>query len=172
MIDNFDDFVSEDLDDFIESNNAIYEVWLIGYDDADAESSINIRLESFGDPDKAVTFASSYKLSDKIQLPAAVGNIKYFLVEIETVVEVDGDLISTGTIYRRTIPNIAETPDITVTSKDYLVLEDGNLKISCNLLPEFSENDCISIKFAEEQSIIKYNIISKVNNAFICEILL
>jgi hypothetical protein len=101
-------------------------------------------------------------------------NITHFSIEVETVVadpeDEDGGTMNIGTIYSRDLwidgeyGSVEDTePTIFIYNKDYELLEDGTLKVRCELLKDYNKNDRVKLCFAEEDSCsLTYKIISKV----------
>jgi hypothetical protein len=154
------------LDDF-NAENAWYEVWAIGYDCDGDITDTEILLGTFDDPDAAVQYASIITWADiKAEADGAEEFIKtsdMLSIEVETVVncedEEDGTM-NVGTIFAKSMCVFIE--DIRVTSRDFEIVEDDKLKISCKLLKDFNKNDKVKIYFTEEKMILTYKIISRV----------
>ena len=76
-----------------------------------------------------------------------------------------------GTIYRDELwldELAAELGDysnvVCVSNKDFEILEDGTMKVSCELLKDFNKNDHVLLEFVEENppAVLEYKIMSKV----------
>lgn len=159
------------IDDF-EIPNVLYEVWAIGYT-YDEVTSTEILLGSFEDPDAAVQYAAIIQLADikeamkEAHLDTSIlSELDCLSIEVETVVadEADEDCgtANVGTVYARTI--YINNEDIQITSKDYTVMETGELKIRRELLKDFNKNDLVKIMFADQEykPVLTYKIISTV----------
>lgn len=160
-----------DFDDTIET---AYEVWAIGYDLHNKPTEYDYLLDSFKDPDSAVTFADSVTVSEireVVGLPLV--RAEYFSIEVETTSVIDGEPTNIGTIYKRTIYYNSITADARLMSGDYELLDDGSIKIPKRLLSNFKEQDTITVMFAEEkeQPILTFKIIAEMDTYnYICDI--
>lgn len=183
--------IVEDLEDFDENAEVTYEVWAMGYDEDDEITDAEFLLKEFDNPDEAVTYAKEIDLADIVELTSdgsePLDNVVTIKIEVETVVDDEDDCtMNVGTIYKRDIWTDGEYGNeedafedeysevVKVTSKDYKLLEDGSLEISCDLLEDFNKNDMVQIWFTDEnkdyKSILTYKIIScTTDNKFICE---
>jgi hypothetical protein len=154
------------LDDF-DAENAWYEVWAIGYDCDGDITGTEILLGTFDDPDAAVQYASIITWADiKAEADGAEEFVKtsdMLSIEVETVVNCEDEeegTMNVGTIFAKSMCVFIE--DIRVTSKDFEIVEDDKLKISCKLLKDFNKNDKVKVYFTEEKMILTYKIISRV----------
>jgi hypothetical protein len=175
--------IVEDLDDFAENAPVTYEVWAIGYDSEDSVTEAESFFASFDDPDEAIEYARRITLSDIIHMTSGEieteFEISYISVEVETVVEEDEESYNVGTIFKTPVwvsdeegPNEEYRNIIKFDNDAYELLEDGSIKVSCDVLKDFNKNDTIQIMYVEEdnQPIMTYKIISKTtDNCFICE---
>ena len=175
---NFDTIVKgiiDELEDIPEDATVEYEVWAIGYNGDDAVTDTDFLLKTFEDPDEAVKFAKDCTLADVINLTAdgesIENDVTSISIEVETVVEdEDEGTMNVGTIYYKTID--ISPADLCLTDKDYELLDDGTLTVSCELLKKFSRNDYVKIMFADEDEkpVLTYKIISKITDTkCICE---
>ena len=152
------------LEDF-DAKAASYEVWAIGYDCDGEITDTELLLGTFENPDDAVQFAAILTWADiKAEADGAEEFIKtsdMISIEVETVVD-DGEdgTMNVGTIFAKSACVFVE--DIRVSSKDYTIVEDDKLKVSCKLLKNFNKNDKVRVYFTEEKTILTYKIISKV----------
>lgn len=191
-------YITEDLEDFDETEVVTYEIWAIGYDVDGNITDTDMLIDAFSDPDAAVEKAKTITAADIIHQAAEeydgselVTDVAYVSIEVETVLT-DGEdgTMNVGTIYKRDLWLDGEYGDeedfqesaedqedeysevIPVTSKDYKLLEDGSLEISCDILKDYNKNDTVQIWFVDEdnKAIIAYKIISKTTaNKYICE---
>lgn len=152
------------LEDF-DAKDASYEVWAIGYDCDGEITDTELLLGTFENPDEAVQFAAILTWAD---IKAEADGVEEFIktsdmlsIEVETVVD-DGEdgTMNVGTIFAKSMCVFVE--DIRVSSKDYTIVEDDKLKVSCKLLKDFNKNDKVRVYFTEEKTILTYKIISKV----------
>lgn len=173
------DSVVEDLGDFPEDSTVGYEVWALGYDENDEITDTEILIAEYADPDKAIEHAKRVTLQtlNEMDYEKPIADVAYFSIEVETVVEdldsEDGETINIGTIYHDEIlvkdidysesSEDSNDPIVAIAAKDYTLLEDGTLKVSCNLLKGFNKNDYIRFQFVGEAgNLLTYKIISKV----------
>lgn len=175
--------IVEDLEDFDDCAPVTYEVWTIGYNEADVVNGTDMLIGEFDDPDEAIKCATNLTLADIIHQAAEEDNGKepttytsYISIEVETVVTDDDEgTMNIGTIYRRDIcleDADEEEEIVSLHEGDFTVLEDGNIEVSRELLKNFNKNDQLQIKFVDEDNtpILTYRIISKTTaNTFICE---
>lgn len=152
------------LEDF-DAKDASYEVWAIGYDCDGEITDTELLLGTFENPDDAVQFAAILTWADiKAEADGAEEFVKtsdMISIEVETVVD-DGEdgTMNVGTIFAKSVCVFVE--DIRISSKDYAIVEDNKLKVSCKLLKDFNKNDMARVYFTEEKTILTYKIISKV----------
>lgn len=170
--------ITEDIEDFDEATEVVYEVWALGYDENDEVVDAELCVFTSIDRDEAIDYAKKVTLADVVNLmpkevceDCSVAKIK---VEVETVAPVtDEELMNIGTIYERELWSIydeQEEPEdddddvdvVELTEEAYTLLEDGTLKVSCKLLKDFNKNDCVAFSFVNEDCLMTYKIISKV----------
>lgn len=188
--------IAEDIDEIPEDTEVTYELWAIGYNADGAVTDTEMFIADFKNPDVAIEFAKKVTMADIVHQAAEehdgstpAENVTYISLEVETVVDEDEDgTMNIGTIYKRELwidgeygseEDIPEPEDeysevVPVTAKDYKLLEDGSLEISCDILKNFNKNDMVQIWFTDENKdyhpILTYKIISKTTgNKYICE---
>ena len=188
--------IVEDIDDLPADAKVTYEVWALGYDAADELTDSEYLIGEFSDPDEAVQYANSFTLEELIEkleveyekLSAGTAKLS---IEVETVVEDPedeyGGTMNIGTIYQRDLyldgaSEAAGLGDynnvVCITAKDYELLEDGTLKVSCKFLRDFNKNDEVIFEFCDEPeaSVLTYKIMSKViygdGDYYHCELML
>lgn len=164
-------FITEDLEDFDETSEVIYEVWAIGYDRDDNITDAAIYLGSSKCPDEAINRAKNITLDDVLKSSDTVSltGVAYYSIEVETVVllEDEDDSVNAGTIWKDEL--VVKSWDVCLKESDYeLVEEDGSIKVKCELLKDFNKNDRVTIKFVDEpeSSFFTYRIISKTTDNF------
>lgn len=183
------DSIVEDIDEVPEDSEVMYCVWALGYDSEDDLTDDEFLLGEFEDPDEAVEFAENFNLEafnaeyEKCQSATA-----YLSIEVETVVddpENDGTM-NIGTVYSKELQLYDDVETglgdynnvVCLTKKDFELLDDGTLKVSCSLLRDFNKNDIILVEFADEpeSSPLEYKIMSKViysdGDYYHCELLI
>ena len=161
-----------------------YEVWAIGFDEADELTGASMVIGTFNDPDHAVEYAKSVTLAEVVNRAADgdYDDLTYethsISIEVETVVPSDDEEelnMNVGTIYKRQIKIYEETSEfVELTASDYEVIEEtGYIQIPCTLLKNYNKNDEISVVFKDdtyEVHPIPYKIISKTTDGnYICE---
>ena len=166
--------ITEDLEDFDENTEVCYEVWALGYDENDEITDAELCMFTSTDRDEAINYAKKATIADVVygagNGPCASSEVFRIAIEVEAVVPVDDDLVNIGTIYSKTLleveePEELEDDDVAVvelTEETYTLLEDGTLKVSCQLLKDFNKNDCVAFHFVNEDYLMTYKIISKV----------
>jgi hypothetical protein len=171
--------IVEDLEDFDENTEVVYEVWAFGYDENDEITDAELCMFNSTDPEEAVNYAKTVELADVIHEagngPCSSNKVFRIAVEVETVVPVDDDLVNVGTIYSKTLweeptydgPEEDEDDDdcvVALCPEDYEVLEDNTLKVKCEALLGFNKNDAVMIVFPDDPNSfpIVYKIMSRV----------
>lgn len=175
--------IVEDLEDFDDCAPVTYEVWTIGYNEADVVNGTDMLIGEFDDPDEAIKCAANLTLADIIYQAAEEDSGKeptthtsYISVEVETVVTDDEGTMNIGTIYKRAFCLDEEDTEevdavVEISNKDFKINEEGDLEVSCALLKNFNKNDYVRFRFIdeEEDGAFCYKIISKTTaNTYIC----
>jgi hypothetical protein len=154
-----------------------YEVWAIGYDEEDKVTDAEMLLGTFDDPDMAVSYAKNLVLADVVNLAAddecdVTTEVHSISIEVETVVPGEEAPMNIGTVYKKTIEIFEELPEyVPLSADDYVLLENGDIMVSKNILPDYSENDYFTAIFEHggvSQPMI-YQIKSTVGETYICE---
>jgi hypothetical protein len=180
--------IVEDIDDIPEDAEVLYAVWALGYNKDDDITDTEVLVGEFTNPDEAVACAENLtiKAIDELGYEKPDNDTAYFSVEVETVVgdpdDEDGGTMNIGTVYQRNLwidgeygsedcleemlDELVEVdPIIAITAEDYELLEDGALKVHCDLLKGFNKNDYLRLQFVGEPEsvpVLTYKIISKV----------
>lgn len=149
-----DELILDDaeLEDF-NAKDASYDVWILGYDNTMTATGYEFLHSSHTTPDAAVEAASLLGTST---IPKAVEslpkNVRYFAVEVETVVELSDDEIeNVGTIYRKAnIPNITPVAHLHLKSSDYEFTDAGTLRVTCPQLRHLSKGDYVTVQFLDD----------------------
>jgi hypothetical protein len=166
----------EELEGIDLDSETFYEVWAIGYDMSNRPTEFDYLLDSFSDPDAAITFADSVTVPIIREVEGdALVKADHFSVEVETTSVVDEEPMNLGTIYRRSIYYNSITADVMVSSGEYELQEDGSLKIPVSILEAFKDRDTIYIMFKDEANkpILPFKIIGEPDkNYFICDVVL
>jgi hypothetical protein len=164
--------IVEDIEDIPEDAEVLYVVWALGCDTEDEPTDAEYLIGEFTDPDEAVKCAKEFtleKFNAEYEKPCT--DTAYLSIEVETVVgdpdDEDGGTMNIGTVYSKVIwldgPKPAEDI-IAMVEEDYELLEDGTLKVRCELLKDFNKNDIIRVQFVGEPNVglLPYKIMSKV----------
>ncbi len=180
--------IVEELDELPEDAEVLYAVWALGYNKDDDITDTEVLVGEFTIPDEAVACAENLtiKAIDELGYEKPDNDTAYFSVEVETVVgdpdDEDGGTMNIGTIYKRDLwidgeygsedcleemlDELVEVdPIIAITVEDYELLEDGTLKVRCDLLKGFNKNDYLRLQFVGEPEsvpVLTYKIMSKV----------
>ena len=168
----------EELEDIDLDSETFYEGWAIGYDMSNRPTEFDYLLDSFSDPDAAITFADSVTVPIIREVEGdALVKADHFSVEVETTSVVDEEPMNLGTIYKRSIYYNSITADVALTLSDYELLEDGSLKIPFNVLDKFKNKETINVLFANEanQPILTIKIMGECygehhENWYVCDI--
>jgi hypothetical protein len=174
--------VIESLGDIPQDSSAKYALWVIGLDEEN-DPMYDLFIYEFDTPEEAVNKAECINLKfieEQTEQPILFfcdnNNIDHFSIEVETVVpdpDEEGSTMNIGTIYRRELCLEEDFGDlglgdysnvVCITKKDFELLEDGTLKVSCKLLRDFNKNDYVLFEFVDEANpvVLEYKIISKV----------
>lgn len=172
--------IVEDLEDFDENTEVVYEVWAFGYDENDEITDAELCLFNSTDPEVAVNYAKTVELADIVHQagngPCSSNKVFRIAVEVETVVPIDDDLVNVGTVYSKTLweeptydgPEDEDDEEVDVVyivnKSDYEILEDNTLKVSCDLLKGYNKNDTVFICLPHEDNdfVLSYKIMSRV----------
>ena len=161
---------------------AVYEVWAIGFDEADDPTGASMILGTFNDPDKAVEYAKALTLADVINRAAddeyadIAVETHSISIEVETVVPSDDEdelNMNVGTVYKKRLNIFEELPQyVCLSAADYELLENGDILVPCDILKDYNKNDCFTAIFEDggvSQPMI-YRLISKTtSDHYICE---
>ena len=170
--------IVEDLEDFDENTEVVYEVWAFGYDENDEITDAELCMFNSTDPEEAVNYAKTVELADVIHEagngPCSSNKVFRIAVEVETVVPIDDDLVNVGTIYSKTLweeetydgpeedEDYPEDQIVHLEDGEYEVREDNTLKVNCFALKGFNKNDIVMFYFPKEEFPMEYKIMSRV----------
>lgn len=168
--------IIEDITEVPEDTEVFYSVWALGINQKDKLTDAAVLLGEFTDPDEAIEYAENVtveSISEHSDKPITT-EIAHFNIEVETVIgdpdDDDGGTVNIGTIYKRDLWLDGEygneediDPFIELRTVDYIILEDGTMKVSCNILRDFNKNDFVRVYFMDEPDsrAMGYQIISK-----------
>ena len=151
-----DELILDDaeLEDF-NAKDASYDVWILGYDRDMTATGFEFLHSSHSTPDAAVEAASTL---GTFTIPRVVEvlptTVRYFAVEIETVVELgDDETENVGIIYRKAnIPNISPVAHLHLKSTDYEFTDAGTLRVTCPQLRHLNKGDYVTVQFLEDNN--------------------
>ena len=170
--------IVEDIDEIPEDSEVTYAVWALGYDREDDCTDAEYLIGEFENPDEAIACADKLTLEaflEEFETPGS--DTAYLAIEVETVVEdpEDEGTMNLGSIYSRDLwidgeygseedAGIDPDPVVELATKDFDIVEDGLLKVSCELLKRYYKNCYIRVRFVDEaeSGTFLYKIISKV----------
>jgi hypothetical protein len=168
--------IVEDLEDFDENTEVVYEVWAFGYDENNEITDAELCLFNSTDPEEAVNYAKTVELADIIHQagngPCSSNKVFRIAVGVETVVPIDDDLVNVGTVYSKTVweaptydePEDEDEDEVFYFTDGYEILEDNTLKVKCELLKDRNKNDVVLISLPREDNdfVLSYKIMSRV----------
>ena len=93
----------EEFEEDFEMKPASYQVWLLGYADAEAITDFDHLVQSFSDAEAAVEFAKRYVETEKYKDETIPDNVAYLEVLVETVVDYEDHTENVGTLFTTTI---------------------------------------------------------------------
>ena len=156
--------IINELEEELTDTKATYEVWALGYDCDGEFTGTDLLLGTFEDPDAAVQYAAIVTWHDIRQVDGYERFIKtsdMLSIEVETVVEDEYDgTMNVGTIFTKSICVFIE--DLRLSSKDFEIVEEDKIKVSCEILKDFNKNDKVKIYFTDGKAVFNYRIISRV----------
>lgn len=93
--------MTEDLDEFSEDAEVVFEAWAIGYDKEGNIVDYSICLANSPEPQEVVEIAKRLTL-DNVPMTVEGDQI---MIEVETTVQTFDDFVNIGTIYSRPLEN-------------------------------------------------------------------
>lgn len=169
--------IVEDIEDIPEDTEVFYAVWALGCNSEADPTDDEVLVGEFTDPDDAIAYAKkvTFETINEMGFGEPDPDTVYFSIDVETVVgnpdDEDGGTMNIGTIYQRDLwidgdygSEEAIEPLVELTDADYELLDDGTIKVSCELLKGFNKNDNVTFRFNTDNktSMLVYNIVSKV----------
>ena len=174
--------IVEDIEDVPEDTEVFYAVWALGCNCEADPTDDEVLVGEFTDPDDAIAYAKTvtFETINEMGFGEPDPDTVYFSIDVETVIgnpdDEDGGTMNIGTIYQRDLwidgdygsTEEADLDDddsvISLTDKDFELLEDGTMKISCAFLKDYNKNDYVTFEFPEEDLVafLTYKIVSKV----------
>ena len=93
--------MTEDLDEFSEDTEVVFEVFAFGYDNEDNLIDCSLCLASSPEPKEAIQFATELTAENVESMVEGAQRT----VEVETVIGSEDECINIGTIYLKTLEN-------------------------------------------------------------------
>jgi hypothetical protein len=163
--------IVEDIEDIPEDTEVFYAVWALGCNSEADPTDDEVLVGEFTDPDAAIEYAKqvTFETINEMGFGEPDPDTVYFSIDVETVIgnpeDEDGGTMNIGTIYHRDLwLDEEDNSVVSITNKDFELLEDGTMKISCALLKGYNKNDYVTFEFPEEDPVafLTYKIVSKV----------
>ena len=100
--------ITEDLEDFDETTEVVYEVWALGYDENDEIADAELCMFTSTDRDEAIDYAKKATIADVVNLmptePCDACKVAKIKIEVETVVPTaDDELMNVGTVFEKVV---------------------------------------------------------------------
>ena len=103
MKDGFDELLEElNLDDF-DAKDAMYQVWILGYDENENITDFEVMLNESKDAESMVEYAKNYVEEERYETMTFPDDVKYIEVLVETVVDLEGYNENVGTLFSKII---------------------------------------------------------------------
>ena len=103
MKDGFDELLEElNLDDF-DAKDAMYQVWILGYDENENITDFEVMLNESKDAESMVEYAKKCVEEERYKTMAFPDEVKYIEVLVETIVELEDYTENVGTLFSKII---------------------------------------------------------------------
>ena len=103
MKDEFDELLEElKLDDF-DAKAAIYQVWVLGYDENEHITDFEVMVNKSKDAESMVEYAEHYVEEERYGTMAFPDEVKYIEVLVETVVDLEDYDENVGTLFSKIV---------------------------------------------------------------------
>ena len=103
MKDGFDELLEElNLDDF-DAKDAMYQVWILGYDENENITDFEVMLNESKDAESMVEYAKKYVEEERYETIAFPDEVKYIEVLVETIVDLEDYTENVGTLFSEII---------------------------------------------------------------------
>ena len=103
MKDDFDELLEElKLDDF-DAKDAIYQVWVLGYDENEHITDFEVLVDESKDAESMVEYATNYVEEERYGTMTFPDEVKYIEVLVETIVNLEGYDENVGTLFSKII---------------------------------------------------------------------
>jgi hypothetical protein len=156
----------DELEDF-DIVPAKYELWVLGYDSFDRPTGFSTLVNTFENPDEAISVATRITLTDLLN-KEGVETCDYLVIEVDTVIMLD-EQANAGTIYKRYLEFEKPAIDLRLTFADYELTELCDLKIKGTIADPFKVGDYLNAIVGEERTPVRLKVYSKETNFILCE---
>ena len=103
MKDEFDELLEElKLDDF-DAKDAMYQVWVLGYDENENITDFEVLVDESKDAESMVEYAERYVEEERYGTMTFPDEVKYIEVLVETVVDLEGYDENVGTLFSKIV---------------------------------------------------------------------
>ena len=103
MKDKFDELLEElNLDDF-DAKDAIYQVWVLGYDENEHITNFEVMVNESKDAESMVEYATNYVEEERYGTMTFPDEVKYIEVLVETVVDLEDYDENVGTLFSKIV---------------------------------------------------------------------
>ena len=103
MKDEFDELLEElKLDDF-DAKDAMYQVWVLGYDENENITDFEVLVDESKDAESMVEYAERYVEEERYGTMTFPDEVKYIEVLVETIVDLEGYNENVGTLFSKIV---------------------------------------------------------------------
>ena len=103
MKDEFDELLEElKLDDF-DAKDAMYQVWVLGYDENENITDFDVLVNESKNAESMVEYATNYVEEERYENLKLPDEVKYIEVLVETVVDLEDYDENVGTLFSKII---------------------------------------------------------------------
>ena len=103
MKDEFDELLEElKLDDF-DAKDAMYQVWVLGYDENENITDFEVLVNESKDAESMVEYAERYVEEERYGTMSFPDEVKYIEVLVETIVDLEGYNENVGTLFSKIV---------------------------------------------------------------------
>ena len=103
MKDEFDELLEElKLDDF-DAKDAMYQVWVLGYDENENITDFEVLVNESKDAESMVEYAERYVEDERYGTMSFPDEVKYIEVLVETIVDLEGYNENVGTLLSKIV---------------------------------------------------------------------
>ena len=103
MKDGFDELLEElNLDDF-DAKYAIYQVWVLGYDENENITDFEVMVNESKNAESMVEYATNYVEEERYENLKFPDEVKYIEVLVETIVDLEDYDENVGTLFSKII---------------------------------------------------------------------